>query len=61
MTRTQAALIAIRRELERRQPVLDASEDVVQVVLTIKFVAATGQVRGLVYQEERLEARNGPA
>lgn len=52
--RAQAALTAIREDLERRRACIDADGDLVSLTVTVKFVRGTAQVRGLVYQDERL-------
>lgn len=57
LSRTQAALLAIRRELERRAAYLDGSDGLVQLSVTVKFTAGTGQVRGVVVQDEHVESR----
>lgn len=57
LTRTQAILATIRRELERRAPQIDAAEGLAQVVITVKLSAESGAVRGIVWQDERVEAR----
>lgn len=56
-SRTQAVRVALAHELERRQAALDASEGLVQLTVTLKFVAETGVIRGVVWQEERLASR----
>jgi hypothetical protein len=54
MTRTDAALDAMRRELERRRAGLDEDDDLISITLTVKFVRGTQDVRGTIYQDERL-------
>ena len=60
VTRTQAASAAIARELEARRMVIDGSDDLTQLTVTVKFVMGSSQVRRVVYQDEqdrRREAR----
>lgn len=54
LSRTQAVRAALARELERRQAQLDASEGLCQVKITLKLIAETGQIRAVVWEEERL-------
>ena len=58
-SRTQALLEAVREELSRRSGLLDADGDVVSVTLTLKLTAGQPEVRGVVYQEERLARQPG--
>lgn len=59
--RSEGVLETVRREVELHRQALDADvgEEVVQVVLTVKFVASTGEVRGSNYAEERVKAKGG--
>lgn len=54
MTRTQAVLGAIQRELKERQPSLDGAAEVSEVQLTVRLQAGTTWVRGTEYREERV-------
>jgi len=60
MTRSQAALAAVRAEFAKREARLDADDDVVRVTISIKFIRASPFVRGLVYEEERLVKERDP-
>lgn len=51
---TDAVVLAIRRELDGRRALLDASGDVAEVTITVKLQVGTTSVRGVVYQEQRL-------
>jgi hypothetical protein len=54
MTRSLAAMAALRDTVAAHRASLDGDGDVVAVTLTLKFVRGASEVRGVVYQEERL-------
>jgi hypothetical protein len=52
---TDAIMAALRREVERRRQFLDAhSADLAEVVIRVRLNAATGVVKGIVWEEERV-------
>lgn len=60
MTRSQALLAAVRREIDRRQALTDLAPGLTQITITVKFTAETGHVRGTIWQEEAIDARRVP-
>ena len=55
-----AILAAVRREIELRRAIIDASSDLGEVTITIRLQAGTSWVRGLIWEEERVYRRVGP-
>lgn len=53
-TRTDAITAAIAAQLKFRRSMLDASDDLGQVTITVKMAAGTNWVRGVVWEEERV-------
>lgn len=54
MTRTQAILVAVRQELDRRKETTDSAVGLHTVSITIKLEDGAGSgVRGVVWHEER--------
>lgn len=53
-SRAAAILGAVQREVMRRRALLDESDDLHTVTITVKLVAGTAHVRGTVWEEERL-------
>lgn len=54
MSRADAALGALRAELERRRAIIDQADDLVEIVVRVKFKEGTAWVRGVVWEEERV-------
>ena len=54
MSRAQAIRTAIVEELARRAALLDVTDDLAQVTITIRLAAESGRVRGIDWREERV-------
>lgn len=54
MTRTEAILAALTKEVEERRRMIDGAEDLGEVSLTVRLQAGTTLVRGVVWEEERV-------
>lgn len=54
MTRSQAILAAVSREIALRRSLIDDAPDVVEVAISVKLVAGTDHVRGVSYHEEHI-------
>lgn len=59
-SRTDAVRRAILEELEHRRLQLEAAGDVVRLTFTIRLTAGTTQVRGVLYEEERVFSQRRP-
>lgn len=55
MTRTEAALAAVRQELDLRRGLTDGTEDLYSLSITVRFEPGTAHVRGTVVAQERVE------
>lgn len=59
MSKAQAVYASVRQELERRRSLIDGTDDLYAVRITVKFEPGSSRVKGLSWEEERSSFRGG--